>query len=200
MLYFSCIFKKISMRARRIIVKNIVSKKALLFGAVISSSLIGITGNANAAINSIVMDNYGGGGGSVVCDSCLGFTTPVVATVLSSTSADSYVKPGSPASELTALNGLIALIPDAPVGSVSAGGGAGNSFSTDREYFSVKKGTLIWYFQNTKGPIDVSVRGAEYSHWTEYGESVAEVPIPAAAWLFGSGLIGLVGLKRRRRS
>jgi hypothetical protein len=26
------------------------------------------------------------------------------------------------------------------------------------------------------------------------------VPIPAAAWLFGSGLLGLVGVARRRRN
>jgi hypothetical protein len=30
--------------------------------------------------------------------------------------------------------------------------------------------------------------------------AVAAVPIPAAAWLFGSGLVGLVGLRRRQRS
>lgn len=178
--------------------KNTATKKALFFGAVISSSLIGITGNANA--NTIAMDNYGGGGGSVVCDACLGFTG-LATTILSPTNADDYAKPGSPASELDAINGLIALIPEptpAPLTSVSAGGGAGNLFSTDREYFSVKKGEFIWYFQNTKGPINVSVSGAEYSHWTEYGDAVAEVPVPAAAWLFGSGLIALAGLKRRK--
>jgi hypothetical protein len=30
--------------------------------------------------------------------------------------------------------------------------------------------------------------------------SVSAVPIPAAAWLFGSGLIGLAGLKRRQKA
>jgi hypothetical protein len=29
---------------------------------------------------------------------------------------------------------------------------------------------------------------------------VPEVPVPAAVWLFGSGLIGLVGVARRKRS
>lgn len=34
-----------------------------------------------------------------------------------------------------------------------------------------------------------------------YGPSaVAEVPIPAAAWLFGSGLLGLIGIARRKAS
>lgn len=28
--------------------------------------------------------------------------------------------------------------------------------------------------------------------------SIGEVPIPAAAWLFGSGLVGLIGIARRR--
>ena len=30
--------------------------------------------------------------------------------------------------------------------------------------------------------------------------SVSAVPLPAAAWLFGSGIIGLVGLARRKWS
>jgi len=38
--------------------------------------------------------------------------------------------------------------------------------------------------------------GATTSHISVYGV----VPIPAAVWLFGSGLLGLVGIARRRRS
>jgi len=30
--------------------------------------------------------------------------------------------------------------------------------------------------------------------------SVSSVPVPAAAWLFGSGLLGLIGVARRRVS
>jgi hypothetical protein len=33
-----------------------------------------------------------------------------------------------------------------------------------------------------------------------FDAGLVTVPIPAAAWLFGSGLIGLVGVKRRQRS
>jgi hypothetical protein len=29
--------------------------------------------------------------------------------------------------------------------------------------------------------------------------SVSTVPVPAAAWLFGSGLLGLVGVARRKK-
>ncbi len=34
----------------------------------------------------------------------------------------------------------------------------------------------------------------------DFAQYVAPVPIPAAAWLFGSGLLGLVGIARRKKS
>jgi hypothetical protein len=33
----------------------------------------------------------------------------------------------------------------------------------------------------------------------QYGIEISQVPVPAAVWLFGSGLIGLVGVARRRK-
>ena len=38
----------------------------------------------------------------------------------------------------------------------------------------------------------------DMSHITAY--SVSAVPVPAAVWLFGSGLIGLVGMARRKKA
>ena len=41
-------------------------------------------------------------------------------------------------------------------------------------------------------------------HWAHLGEieisgTLSAVPVPAAAWLFGSALIGLVGIARRKK-
>jgi hypothetical protein len=36
--------------------------------------------------------------------------------------------------------------------------------------------------------------------WTGVADGIAVVPVPAAVWLFGSGLIGLVGLAKRKRN
>ena len=38
---------------------------------------------------------------------------------------------------------------------------------------------------------------SEYG-WTEVEGTISAVPVPAAAWLFGSGLIGLIGFARRK--
>ena len=46
--------------------------------------------------------------------------------------------------------------------------------------------------------------GSEMGHlfnvaWAVHSGDVSAVPIPGAVWLFGSGLIGLLGLARRKR-
>lgn len=40
---------------------------------------------------------------------------------------------------------------------------------------------------------------AGLSHWTIYSGGTTVVPLPAAAWLFGSALLGVVGLGYRRK-
>jgi len=52
------------------------------------------------------------------------------------------------------------------------------------------------------GPEDARLAGAEYGYG-DYGYakwSPSPVPVPAAIWLFGSALIGLVGFSRRRKA
>lgn len=59
----------------------------------------------------------------------------------------------------------------------------------------------IWGLASTGG--SGMVNGAFIGYMANFnvynGSNVAPVPIPAAAWLFGSGLIGLVGVSRRRK-
>jgi hypothetical protein len=60
--------------------------------------------------------------------------------------------------------------------------------------FSIKsfKGTKVVNGSN------VTAWSAFYVHSLDY--SKIDVPVPAAAWMMGSGLLGLAGLARRRRS
>ena len=50
----------------------------------------------------------------------------------------------------------------------------------------------------------VELSGADYDQHPIWGDSftvgVSAVPIPAAVWLFGSGLLGLVGVARRKKA
>ena len=48
-------------------------------------------------------------------------------------------------------------------------------------------------------PSGLAAAGAGYT-LTMWGSNAAPVPVPAAVYLFGSGLIGLVGLARRKMS
>jgi hypothetical protein len=49
-----------------------------------------------------------------------------------------------------------------------------------------------------EGDIDGETVGADIDAIAAISTTV--IPIPAAAWLFGSGLIGLIGLARRKKS
>jgi len=72
-------------------------------------------------------------------------------------------------------------------------------------YLTVKASTFVWLFQiNDDGvlgnqlevEIGTALDGNEHdvSHFTQW--AVTEVPIPAAAWLFVTGLLGLAGLRK----
>lgn len=146
------------------------------------------------------MAEYNGPSQLVECvPDCYGFvgSNPIS---LSDSNADNYAKAGNPTSELTLLNDLLGLVGPDEVTGVNKDG-AGNGFTTSLQYFSIKKGRWLWFFENNSGnPITVALKGDEYSHWTGYGAVGAVVPVPAAVWLFGTALIGLFGFSRRKKA
>jgi hypothetical protein len=55
-----------------------------------------------------------------------------------------------------------------------------------------------WYFNTTSGNQSYNYgNGLEFYAWAVRPGDVSAVPVPAAFWLFGSGLMGLLGLRRR---
>ena len=181
-------------------------------------ALIGGAASMGASANTITMDDYNGSGGNTVsCNgtdsgACLGFVgafsvgPPTSGLIsLDDANADDYPKNGSSDAdaELARLNELLALFNPArdAVTYVNKTDGDGSGFSTSLQYFSIKKANELWFFENkTGGAVTVNLLRDtdDYSHWTEYGTPSA-VPVPAAAWLFGTALIGFVGMSRRRK-
>ena len=59
--------------------------------------------------------------------------------------------------------------------------------------------SLAWQFGTEFGHQSLSFKyGPQYS-WAVRDGDVSTVPVPAAAWLFGTALLGLVGVRRRHR-
>jgi hypothetical protein len=56
-----------------------------------------------------------------------------------------------------------------------------------------------WFFNFSLGHQSAVVKTADLYAWAVRDGDVATVPLPATAWLFGSGLLGLVGVARARR-
>ena len=73
---------------------------------------------------------------------------------------------------------------------------------------SVGQGSVRYGLSNTLSGLDMTgqpqpgdTSNANLGHFVTISvESVSAVPVPAAAWLFGSGLLGLVGVARLKKA
>jgi hypothetical protein len=76
------------------------------------------------------------------------------------------------------------------------------TFTSSAEYILIKIGQTPNYGLIMNSLVDNTFifteigRGAGLSHVTEFGQ-ISVVPVPAAFWLFGSALLGFVGMSRR---
>jgi len=61
--------------------------------------------------------------------------------------------------------------------------------------------TLYSTYKMTKDEVSVLGFNNNSVEWALHGTyaTVSNVPVPAAAWLFGSGLMGMAGVARRNR-
>ena len=54
-----------------------------------------------------------------------------------------------------------------------------------------------WFFDTRNGDQGYNVKYDQFYAWAVHAGDVAAVPLPSAVWLFLSGMIGFMGLKRR---
>lgn len=73
----------------------------------------------------------------------------------------------------------------------------GNYYWSDTNY-AVNNGASAWTFIFHGGSQAAAGKTNSYAALAVRSGQVAAVPVPAAAWLFGSGLLGLMGVSRRR--
>jgi hypothetical protein len=64
------------------------------------------------------------------------------------------------------------------------------------------KGIHAWTLSMNGGGQDNDNKGLFYYAWAVQSGDVAVLatPVPAAVWLFGSGLLGLIGMARRKKA
>lgn len=98
------------------------------------------------------------------------------------------------------LNGLVKTLENSPANTKSL-----TSTADFSGYITVKASGTVWLYsvKDMDGNgVDITIGNAldnklhDISHYAEWG--VPQVPLPAAMWLFMSGLAGLVGLRRRK--
>ena len=58
--------------------------------------------------------------------------------------------------------------------------------------------SIAWFFNMGTGGQNLDSKTGSFYGWAVQSGDVSAVPVPAAVWLFGSGLLGLVGVARRK--
>lgn len=174
-----------------------------IFKSAAAVFLIGglVTGAANANTIQFTSNwNDGIGAGSVTCvPNCEGLDDGI----WSDSQADLYHQASNESAELAQLNSLLGLTgPNMITGYEKFDSKASTFNSMSYEYWAIKKATSIAYFKNPGNlPItfsfyDKNGNPVDWSHVTGFGSKV--VPLPAAAYLFGSALLGMAGIGYRR--
>lgn len=60
--------------------------------------------------------------------------------------------------------------------------------------------SFAWRFNFAAGVQDVNGKVVNHLAWAVHAGDVSAVPIPAAVWLFGSGLLGLMGIAKHKKA
>lgn len=66
--------------------------------------------------------------------------------------------------------------------------------------FSISPDFFAYEFNMGNGDQQRTYKTDNLSTWAVQSGDVSAVPVPTAAWLFGSGLIGLIGIARRKKA
>lgn len=74
----------------------------------------------------------------------------------------------------------------------------GGNYWSETDY--IPNANAAWQFNTNTGYQNAAVKGSLLGAWAVHSGDVSAVPIPSTIWLFGSGLIGLVGFARRKKT
>ena len=142
---------------------------------------------------------------TITCNLCEGWIGPLD-TDFSASLGDMFdINGGNPTDETNAVNAILGTSFGTGT-KTETGLGDSVTVTSSAEYLLLKVGQTPDYAiikLNGDSSFDFAAydgTGSGLSHYLEFGQGMrTAVPVPAAVWLFGTALIGFVGVSRKRK-
>jgi hypothetical protein len=169
---------------------------------ILAASVLGLVSTAASSTVWVPDINTSTGDFQEITFTSFGVSSATYDLVFFDAGTAAAIEPSSTSLTLVDLNGIVEISATPAPYTATFGTDTAALGDTGEFELALWDGSAFSFVSNYNAIVPGNAYTIEFGSVTGeiFGVDLAPVPVPAAVWLFGSGLIGLVGIARRKKS